>query len=65
MQSGSQRPRGIVPAPGVGSGVADPAMTQYYLDINIPAHAGFAAIYLAAMALLLAIPLLELRRRAK
>ncbi|CAG0970122.1 hypothetical protein RHIZO_01179 [Rhizobiaceae bacterium] len=38
-------------------------MTQYYLDIDIPLHAGFAAIDLAAMALLLAIPLLELRRR--
>lgn len=45
------------------TGVADPAMTQYYLDINIPVHATFAAIYLCSMALLLAIPLLELRRR--
>lgn len=38
-------------------------MTQYYLDIDIPVYASFASIDLAAMALLLAIPLIELQRR--
>lgn len=44
---------------------ADDATVQYFHAVNIPVHCTFAAIYLAAMALLLTIPLLELRRRAK
>jgi hypothetical protein len=43
------------------TGTADAAMTQYYLSINIPVHATFAAIYLASMLLLLLIPLLDKR----
>ncbi len=42
---------------------ADDATVQYFLSVNIPVHASFAAIYLCSMALLLAVPLLELRRR--
>jgi hypothetical protein len=45
------------------TGVADARTTQYYLDINIPVHATFAVIYLTAMAAMLAIPLLDRRRR--
>ncbi len=41
------------------TGVADHATTQYFLAVNLPAHISFALIYLASMALLLAVPLLE------
>lgn len=45
------------------TGVADHATTQYFLAVNLPAHASFAVIYLASMALLLAMPLLDRRAR--
>lgn len=47
------------------TGTADAQMTQYYLSINIPVHASFAAIYLASMLLLLMVPLLDLRKAAR
>ncbi len=46
---------------GVLTGTADSALIQHYLSINIPVHAAFAAAYLAAMLLLLLIPLLDKR----
>ncbi len=44
---------------------ADSATVQYYHSVNIPAHSSFAVIYLISLLLLLLIPLLDLRGKAR
>ena len=46
----------------VVSGIASPDVSQYFLSINVPTHAGFAVIYTICLALLLIVGLRQRRR---